>query len=260
MKLRKAAAAAALAAVMCLTSCGEQEVTDIGGGGNISFSWWGKDIRHSYTVSAIKDFVTQNPEIDVMTEYGEFDAFQNRMDVVYSAHNECDVMQINYDWLYRFSPDGKGFYDLNELSDYIDLDNFTQEQLSYGMINGRLNGISNALNTETCFYNKEIYDRYGLPLPTDWDGLFEAAELMSADGIYPLELSRKAAWLSIIAYEEQLSGRQMFDSSGALGFTQENFADMINFYKRLLEGKVTKFYKDDNKYDFANGVWGGYMC
>ena len=260
MRIKRTLCSLGLAAALALSSCSQRDVIDIGRGISISFSWWGKDVRHSYTISALKDFVVQNPEIDVMPEYSEFEAFQKRMNVVYAAHNECDVMQINYDWLYRYSPDGNGFYDMNELSKYIDLSNFTEEQLSYGKINGKLNGISNALNTETCYYNKDIYDKYGLELPKTWDDLFKAAEVMRGDGVYPIELSKKASWMMSIAYEEQKTGIQCFNERGQLCFTPSNFSDMIDFYQKLLDEKVCKYYKDINKNDFLNGVTAGSVC
>ncbi len=259
MRMKKALLAALCAGAAALTACGGQDVLDINRNIAISFSWWGKDVRHSYTISAVKDFALQNPDIDVITRYGEFEAFQDKMYVTFAAHKECDVMQINYDWLYRFSPDGNGFYDLNELSGYIDFSTFTEDELSYGMVNGKLNAISNALNCETCYYNKEIYDKYGLELPSDWEDLFEAAKIMSKDGVYPLELSRKAAWMLCIAYEEQHSGKHCYEGQ-EVGFTTEQFKDMICFYKRLVDEKVTKYHQDIGRYDFQNGAAAGTVC
>ena len=260
MKLKHSAAALMIAAVLSLASCSDKEIMNINNADDISFSWWGKDIRHSYTISAVKDFVQQNPGIDVRTEYSEFEAFQKRMNVVFAANNECDVMQINYDWLFRFSPDGTGFYDLNKLGDIIDFSNFSEDQLSYGRVNGTLNGIPNALNTETCYYNKSVYEKYGLSLPSSFDDLFEAAKTMSADGVYPIELSKKASWMMSVAYEEQISGKKCFEGTEKVGFSKENFADMISFYKRLVDKKVTKYYPEINKYDFSNGISAGMVC
>ena len=260
MKSRHSLAAAALASVLMLTSCGGKGFMDINDAESISFSWWGKDIRHSYTISALREFEKQNEDIDVITKYSEYESFQKKMDIDFYSHNECDVMQINYDWLYSYSPDGTEFYDLSKLSDQIDFSNFTDEQLSYGRIYGKINGISNALNTETCYYNKDIYDRYNLTLPSDWEDLFKAAKVMNPDGVYPVEMSKKASWLMSVAYEEQRSGRTCYDGSDKVGFTKEDFADLLRFYKRLVEEKVTKYYKDINKYDFINGVSAGNIC
>ena len=41
-------------------------------------------------------------------------------------------MLINYGWLDTYSSDGSGFYDLNTLSDYIDFENYTEEELAFG--------------------------------------------------------------------------------------------------------------------------------
>ncbi|MBR4555670.1 MAG: carbohydrate ABC transporter substrate-binding protein [Ruminococcus sp.] len=260
MKLRKALLSLLLASAIGLSACGGTDIMEFGKTEEISFSWWGKDVRHSYTIDAVHMFTNMNPDVNVLMEYGEFDAFQKRMDVMFAAHNECDVMQINYDWLFRFSPDGTGFYDLNELSDYIDLSNFTEDQLSYGMINGRLNGISNALNTQTCYYNKSLYDKYGLELPKTWDDLFEAAKVMSPDGVYPTELNRKAAWMMCIAYVEQATGIRCFDQKGKLGFKQDQFRMLLTFYKRLVDEKVTKAISEIDKTDFENGISAGAVC
>lgn len=181
------------------------------------------------------------------------------MDVELSSHTEADVMQINYDWLYKYSSNGEGFYDLNELSDYIRLENFSEEALAYGTVEGKLNGIPTALNAQTMFYNKTIYDKYDLELPKTWNDLFTAAEAMSADGIYPMELNLKQMWLSSVAYEEQLSGIEFADENGNLNFTQENIADMLLFYKSLIDRKVTKPVEELDKNDFANGKSAGTM-
>ena len=32
----------------------------------ISLSWWGNDVRHEYTLAAVKDFERQHPDIKVV--------------------------------------------------------------------------------------------------------------------------------------------------------------------------------------------------
>ena len=260
MKRRHRLAALLMSAALLLSACGQTDCIEVKDTTDISFSWWGKDVRHSYTVNALKQFIQLNPGISVQPEYCEFDAFQKRMDAEFAAHDECDVMQINYDWLYRYSPDGTGFYDLYNLADHIDLSNFTDKQLSYGVINGKLMGISNALNCETCYYDKGMYDKYGLELPETWDDIFHAAAVMSADGLYPLQLNRKASWMMCIAHQEQLSGRRCFNEDGSVGFAKSDFVQMIEFYQQLVDSKVTKFFNNVNSLDLVNGICAGMVC
>lgn len=256
----KALLALSVSAAVFLCSCsGEAEIKLARRTSEIYFSWWGKDIRNDYTINAVKQFEAQNPEIDVIPEYSEWTGFQKRMYAQLSSHTEADVMQINYDWLYKYSPDGEGFYDLNELSEYIRLDNFSQEALMFGTVGGKLNGIPTALNAQTMFYNKTIYDSYELELPKTWNDLFRAAEVMSADGIYPLELNLKQMWLASVAYEEQKSGRSFIGENGGLNFSEENVADMLLFYKSLIDAKVSKPIEKYNRNDFKNGKTAGTM-
>ena len=69
-------------------------------------------------------------------------------------------MQINYGWLSQYSPDGEGYYDLYQLSDYIDLSGYSQADLDFGTVNGKLNALPIAYNSTVTFYNKDIFDKY----------------------------------------------------------------------------------------------------
>lgn len=249
---------AVLAAVVTLSGCSTGNSVELMSPlVTVSFSWWGNDVRNNYTIDALREFEAQNSDIDVIPEYGEWNGFGKRMNVEVSAGRQADVMQVNYDWLYRYSPDGEGFYDLNELTDIIDMENFSQEDLSYGTINGKLNGIPTALNAITFYYNKTIYDKYGIDIPKSWDDLFEAAKVMSADGVYPIEYNDKSIWLMCIAYAEQTTGKSFFDDSGDIAFTADDVSVMLGFYRSLVDNKVAKPHDSIAKSDFTNGVSAG---
>lgn len=100
-------------------------------------------------------------------------------------------MQLNYSWLYEYSPDGEDFYDLNELSEYINLSAFDDDSLSYGTINGKLNALPTGTNCITFYYNKTMYDSYGLSLPENWSDFINAAEVMKSDEVYPVEMTKR---------------------------------------------------------------------
>lgn len=156
----------------------------------LTFSWCGSDDRHAYTIEVIKQFEEKYPNIKVNLEYSEFTGFQLKTDVKMRAGTEADVMQLNYSWLDRYSPDGQGLYDLNKLSD--NLNHYSEESLSYGYSVNVLNALPIALNGKVFIYNKSIYDKYGLDIPKTWDDLFAAADVMKQDGVYPLDLENSA--------------------------------------------------------------------
>ena len=125
---------AAAAALLFTTACSDQQViTPHEEQVNITLSWWGNDQRNEYTIAAVKLFEKLHPEIKVKCNYSEWSGYQARSDVQMVSGTEADVMQINYAWIEQYSPDGKGFYDIQLLSDHVDLSNFTEDELSYGM-------------------------------------------------------------------------------------------------------------------------------
>ena len=87
----------------------------------ISFSWWGNDERHNYTLEGVDLFERENPGISVDCKYSVWSGYENRNRIYMLSGDEPDVMQINYNWIRQYSPDGNGYYDLYQLSDYIDL-------------------------------------------------------------------------------------------------------------------------------------------
>ncbi len=204
----------------------------------IEFSWWGNDARNKYTLQAIDIFEDMHPEISVKCSYSEWSGYETRNKVWMNSDTEADVMQINYGWLSEYSSDGSGYYDLYQLGDKIDLTNFTNDQLNYGIRNGSLNALPIAMNAQSVYINKDLYQQYGLKVPRTWDELFAAASAMKKDGIYPLSASNKSMWLYLIAYAEQTQGRRILNEDGSLNFTSGDFSVMMEFYKQLVENKV----------------------
>ncbi|MGN1036844.1 MAG: ABC transporter substrate-binding protein [Ruminococcus sp.] len=203
----------------------------------ISLSWWGNDTRNEYTIEAVKLFEKLHPEIKVICKYSEWSGYQARSNVQMVSNTEADVMQINYAWIQQYSPDGYGYYDISTLSDYIDLSNFSEEELSFGMQNGRLNAVPIALNTQSLYINKTVYEQYGLDIPKTWEDIFNASRVMKGE-VYPLAMTAKSAWFYITAYAEQRVGKQFMTMDGRLNFSAQDIQIMLEFYCRLINEKV----------------------
>lgn len=254
--------AAVLSALLfgCFTGCsGDTVVTDQAVQKEISFSWWGNDARHDYTLAAIEEFELLHPEIKVKCHYSEWSGYQTRNDVRMVSHTESDVMQINYAWLNQYSSDGEGYYDISKLSDYIDLSNFTEEDLAYGMQEGKLNAIPIALNTMTVYINKTVYDEYSLAIPKTWDDFFAAAEVMNGEH-YPISMSKKSAWFFLSAYVGQITGKNLMDADGSITFGKEEATLMIEAYCELVNRKVMPQVEYFDKLEIANGDYAGVVA
>lgn len=226
----------------------------------IKLSWWGNDARNEYTIEAVERFQELHPDIKVKCSYSEWSGYEARSRVQMNSDTEADVMQINFGWLSEYSPDGKGYYDIYELSDIVNLDCFSEEMLNYGLINGYLNAIPIAMNSATVYINKTIYNKYGLDVPQTWDDLFKASEVMKKDGIYPISGAFKSIWLYIITYTEQVTGKTFMTDTGELNFKEEDLQIMIDFYVKLVRQKVIPQAEYFERLDIDNGNYAGVIA
>lgn len=224
---------------------------------HINFSWWGGDGRHTYTLDGVDVFEQLNSDILVECKYGIWNGYSNRQNIYMASNEAPDVMQINYSWLSEYSPDGTEFYDIYKLSEYVDLSNFTKEELAYGEVNGKLNAIPIAFNAETMYYNKDLYDKYNLELPKTWNDFFDAAKVMGKDNIYPVCVGEKGAFFFILAYFEQTTGKSACDENGNLILTKEDIAYMLEFYKKLVDEKVIPPVPQYDRNQFTQGKAAG---
>ena len=227
---------------------------------SISFSWWGNDNRHEYTMDGVSIFEQQNPLIKVKETYGVWQGFEKRMQVAMQSHTEADVMQINYAWIDQYSPDGNRFYDLYELSDYIDLSNFSESDLQYGIKDGKLNALPIAFNSYEFYYNKTIWDKYNLEFPSTWEEVFKAADVMKQDGIYPFGYVKKQAFILCISWFEQTHGKTVFTGEGKLNITADELGEIVGFYCDMIDKKVMMPVDDFDKSKFADGSIAATMC
>ena len=252
------------AGMVLLTGCGAEGTAPVvvqnQNNVTISMSWWGNDERHAYTLSGLGLFHEEHPDITVSHMYGVWDGFEQRNRIYMESHTEADVMQINFDWLSTYSPDGDGYYDLEKLKDVIDLSNFTDEDLAFGTKRGKLNALPIAYNSTAFFYNKTLYDKYGLALPKSWDDLFAAAKKMSGDGLYPIGLTEKQLILSLAAWYEQTYAQPLFSDDGKLNADQEKMKATIAFYKKLITDKVMPAANEFDATVFSSGKTAGAGC
>lgn len=249
------------ASVLALTACsGDTVIRDQKEQTTITLSWWGNDARNEYTLEAVARFERLHPNIKVECSYSEWSGYEARSKVRMISGTEADVMQVNAGWLRQYSPDGTGYYDIEELADTVDLSNFSAQYLDYGRRNGVLNAIPIAMNAETVYINKSVYDSYGLDVPKTWDDLFEAAKVMSKDGVYPISGASKALWLYFIAYAEQMNGKHFFSDNDAITFTADDLQMMIELYVRMVNEKVLPLVEDFQRFNIDNLQYAGLVA
>lgn len=206
----------------------------------ISFSWWGGDSRHEATLKAIEAFEAKYPNIKVDAQYGAWNGWLEALTVQMAGGVEPDVMQINWNWIYEFSPDGTGYTDLNEYSDIIDLSQFPQSLLDEMSIDGKLQGVPISTTGKVFYWNKTTFDKAGLDVPTSFADMIEAGHVFQeklGDDYYPMALTPFEQMLVMVYYLQQKYDKPWIED-GKVNFTTEEVADGISFIAMLEEEHV----------------------
>jgi multiple sugar transport system substrate-binding protein len=143
-----------------------------GGTQTLTIWSWGADLEKTQREEAVKVFAKAHPEIKVehVVLPTADSVWDQKSAAAYAAGNAGDVMQMSPDYYGLMS---QYFEDLNPYikRDGIDLDAVVTEGMMNGYYrpNGKLEALPLLANCFVFLYNKELFDKAGVPYPTnDW--------------------------------------------------------------------------------------------
>jgi len=237
---------------------------------DLRMSWWGGNSRHAATNAAVKEFEKVNPNISVKTEYTGWGGHLERLTTQIAGNTEPDLMQTNWNWMPIFSRRGDGFKDLRDYSDILDLSQFDEAALAAGTNNGKLNGIPISMAARIFYFNKDIWDRAGLPYPVTWDDFMKAGPIFKeklGDKYFPLVLEGRDVIAMNRSYMVQKYGIPMIDEENKrIAYSDEQMLEFFKIYEDMVKNHVAPSSKyiagfgAANLYEhkpWINGEWAG---
>ena len=198
-------------------------------------NWWGGDSHHKATIEAIRAFEAKYPNIKVEAEYESFTGHEEKVALALKSGSAADVIQLNMDWVFNYSPDGEMFIDLNTLSNVIDLTAYEPSDLDFFTINGKLQAIPVSNTGRVFFWNQTMFDRVGAKIPTTLDELYAAGEKFASyeDGsYYPLIVKELDRTLLMVYYLQCKYGKPWVENN-ELQYTQEEISEGMEFLNTL---------------------------
>lgn len=205
----------------------------------LRLNWWGGDSRNQATLAAIDKFQEKYPNIKVAAEYEAFNGHEEKIALGIKSGNAADVMQLDWSWVSTYSPKGDNFYDLNKVSNILDLDNYTEGDKSVFTINGKLNAIPISNTGRVFCWNKTTFDKIGVEIPTTLDEPLAAGKAFEAydDSYYPL-VTKELDRAFLMVYYLQCKYGKDWVKDGALQYSQEEIAEGFDFLKNLEDNHV----------------------
>ncbi|MEY8354539.1 ABC transporter substrate-binding protein [Lachnospiraceae bacterium 54-53] len=206
----------------------------------LRMNWWGGDSRHQATLEGIKAFEAKYPNIKVEAEYESFTGHEEKVALALKSGSAADVIQLNMDWVFNYSPDGSLFYDLNKVSDIIDLSAYDQSDIDYYTTNGVLQALPASNSGRLFFWNTTRLKDVGVEMPTTLDELYAVGDAFAAyeDGTYyPLILNELDRMTLMVYYLQCLYGKPWVENY-ELQYTREEIQEGLEWISLLEERHV----------------------
>lgn len=250
------AVAVVAAATLALAACGqaenvEEDEADGGGtagegsdGGSgeqvqLRFYWWGADARAQLTEEVVALFEEQNPDIDIVPQWGTWDGYWDRLATQTAAGDTPDVLQMDESQIATYSAQGV-LHDLQEI-DSLDLSEIEDPVLRTGEVDGAITGAPVGIGIFSMGVNPEILDRAGVELPDEttwtWDEFADLAvqvsEALGDEGVtgfdwFGLQSSELGAFV-------RQHGEEVFPREGETPVSQETLEQFYEFALELVE-------------------------
>ena len=230
--------------------------------GTIRFSWWGDDGRHNATKEIIALFEDKHPGVTITPVYQPWSGFQEVFATDLTGGTEADLMQINFNWLELYSPFGNTFADLEELTDYINLDNWSVEDIDIMRTNGIVQGVPSGMTARVPFMRTDIYEAAGLDVQdiNTWDDLMEAGRIIQAElgeDVFALSpLGNASMSYLVFSWLEQSTGRQFVDENNQFNYSLEELTAGFQLIQDFMDnGVVPPGDFDSDSINATNPLW-----
>lgn len=222
------------------------------GNEKIKLSIWhnfaGDDLRAKAVRAQIDKFEKNHPEVELDKQAIPVDGFRQRLKTVAAANEMPDVF---FSYSGSFTEE---FYDGDLIQPITDLweekkewaEKFLPGSKEIFTYDGEIYSAPVAMSaTSFLYYNRELFEKYDVKVPTTWDELMTAVKVFNENGITPISLGNKAAWpaqssvFGVIA--DHVTGTDWFlkavNNDGA-SFTDPEFVEALGYFKQLVDEKA----------------------
>ena len=207
----------------------------------LTISWWGGDSRHEAYQKALEAFHEKYPNITVSPTYGAWSGWEEKQSTALAADQGSDVMQVNWNWLYQYSPTGEKFVDLREYSDVIDLSQWSDTAKNACTVADSLQAVPISMTGRIFYWNMNTFKQAGIEqVPASYDDLIAAGKAFQeklGDDYYPLAIGQYDRMILMTFYLESKYGKAWVENNECQ-YSEEEIVDGLNFIDSLEDNHV----------------------
>ncbi|UXN72317.1 extracellular solute-binding protein [Devosia sp. A8/3-2] len=209
---------------------------------SLRLAFWGGQDRANRTYAVVDKF-TEETGTAIDGEFIARDDYWTRLATRVSGGSAPDVLQMDYRYIVEYASRGA----IAPLDDFIGstlkLDDFDEDRVAGGRVNGKLYGVSLGSNSATMIYNATVFEEVGVAPPdltTTYDDYRAMGEAFAAanirNGIKVLSDSSG----SDIVFENWLrqNGSALYTAEGTIGFDEGALVDWFRLWADLRDAGV----------------------
>jgi multiple sugar transport system substrate-binding protein len=230
-----------LAIPLALGACGSDDEPAADGKVELSFFWWGGEARAQLTEQALALYTQKHPNVTFKKTWQANQGYFDKLATLTAGGNAPDIFQIDDNFLSEYATRNVTL----DLTPYqsdkrLDTSKFPEPLWKYGVVDGKLAGLSFGENTQGLVYNKAKLDAAGVALPTTgqtWEEHIawakDAAAKTKVAGTMDPSADYKAFWVWLRQQGKDLYNGKQF------GFTADDVAKWFTLWKGARDKKAT---------------------
>ena len=238
----------------------------------LRFSWWGGDARHEATLEAIELYESKHPGVKIEPEYSAYSGYYEKLVTQLASGNAPDIFQVDQGWVAELSARGDVFADLEQFSDVIDFDQFSESMISdYCTVDDQLSVLPFGYNGTVFLYNKDLLadwcDEDGNLQMSSWADFIQIGkELHDRDSECYMTTAVTDGYLRYILKPmlEQITNEIDVQDDFTLGFDAEQMTQAFESFLEIFTCNVSQPYEEavlfdsmQNNPQWLNGKIGG---
>ncbi|WP_169082342.1 extracellular solute-binding protein [Paenibacillus sp. PL91] len=143
----------------------------------------------------VKDYTEANPNIKIEVDALNSDQQKLKLKTQAASNDMPDITVVNPGAQMKPYVDGGKLAPLDDILDKDGLrDSYQKGILDYYTFDGKTYGLSEANDIGLMYYNKELFEKAGVEIPTTFEEIVEAAKQLKAKGIIPMAIGEKEPW------------------------------------------------------------------
>ncbi|MBO0587347.1 extracellular solute-binding protein [Sporosarcina sp. E16_8] len=160
-----------------------------------------------------QQFEKDNPGVKVKLTRIPNDTFKQKLSVAMAGGEVPDIFQSwGGGWLKNFADEGN----VLDITDDIDEGHFNQLALANSTYGDKVYGMPLGLSIDVVFYNKEIFDKYGLKAPKTFDEWLKVIDVLNENKVIPIALTNQTKWPGayyLMNFAARIGGPDLFNSA-----------------------------------------------